>query len=63
MKYKNISFLASSTDEAQAAVATLRARYGHVPEGEADAIVALGGDGFMLSTLHATQDLPRRFMV
>lgn len=58
MNYKNISFLASSTDEAQAAAENLRARYGHVPEGEADVIVALGGDGFMLSTLHATQNLP-----
>ncbi len=56
MNYKNISFLASNVDVAQTAAATLRARYGHVPAAEADVIVALGGDGFMLSTLHETQD-------
>ncbi len=31
--------------------------YGDVPQAEADVIVALGGDGFMLQTLHATQGL------
>lgn len=54
---RNISFLASDAPIAQDAQARLSARYGqHVPE-ESDVIVALGGDGFMLSTLHATQDL------
>ena len=57
MNYKNISFLASSSDEAQAALEMLRGRYGHVSPQEADVIVALGGDGFMLSTLHETQEL------
>ncbi|SFR04648.1 NAD kinase [Poseidonocella sedimentorum] len=53
-----IAFLASDTPIAQAAKATLEARYGaSQPEG-ADVIVALGGDGFMLQTLHATQDNP-----
>lgn len=33
-------------------------RYGDVPQDRADVIVALGGDGFMLHTLHSTQDLP-----
>ena len=33
-------------------------RYANVPPAEADVIVALGGDGFMLETLHATEDLP-----
>ena len=38
---------------AQEAIAELRARYGDAgPEG-ADIVVALGGDGFMLQTLHA----------
>ena len=32
-------------------------RFGHAPEDEADVIVALGGDGFMLHTLHRTQAL------
>jgi NAD+ kinase len=39
--------------EAQAGLAALQARYAHVPPEEADVIVALGGDGFMLETLHA----------
>ncbi len=57
MKYRKISFLASDAPEAQEALATLRARYGHVPPEEADVIVALGGDGFMLRTLHAVMEL------
>lgn len=57
MNYKNISFLSSSSDEATDAVEILRGRYGHVAQEDADVIVALGGDGFMLSTLHATQNL------
>lgn len=38
--------------QAQAAGDRLRARYEHVPPEEADVIVALGGDGFMLRALH-----------
>ena len=37
---------------------TLIARFGNVDEKDADVIVALGGDGFMLATLHRTQSLP-----
>jgi NAD+ kinase len=51
-KYDRIAFAASGTPEAQAALERLAKRYGNVPEAEADAIVALGGDGFMLQTLH-----------
>jgi NAD+ kinase len=47
-----ISFTASDRPEAQEALARLAARYGDVPETEAQVIVALGGDGFMLETLH-----------
>ena len=36
----------------------LHARYEHVPPDEADVIVALGGDGFMLETLHARIERP-----
>ena len=47
-----IAFLASHTADAQAALAALGQRYGaHAPEA-ADVLVALGGDGFMLQTLH-----------
>lgn len=54
----NISFLASSAPIAQTGRAALIGRYGDTPPEQADVIVALGGDGFMLQTLHATQALP-----
>lgn len=43
--------------EAQAALQHLRARYNDVGREKADIIVALGGDGFMLQTLHAFRGL------
>ncbi|MFS8136719.1 MAG: NAD kinase [Thermomonas sp.] len=47
-----IALLASPTDDAQAALATLGKLHGlHAPQ-DADVVVALGGDGFMLQTLH-----------
>ncbi|MFN3647679.1 MAG: NAD kinase [Gemmobacter sp.] len=54
---RTIAFRASPADQAQAALADLTARYGQSPDFAADVIVALGGDGFMLETLHATQSL------
>ena len=53
-----IAFAASAAPIAQAAKAGLTRRYGDHSEDGADVIVALGGDGFMLATLHRTQDLP-----
>lgn len=47
-----LCFVTSSTDEANAAAAQLRARYGDHPLEEAEVVVALGGDGLMLQTLH-----------
>ena len=38
--------------DADAAAASLRARYGHVEIAAASVVVALGGDGLMLQTLH-----------
>ncbi|PQO24296.1 NAD kinase [Rhodobacteraceae bacterium WD3A24] len=55
---KKIAFVASDVAEAREAHAALVARYGDAPLEKADVIVALGGDGFMLQTLHRTQDLP-----
>lgn len=52
MNDKKIAFLASSSNDAQAALKDLSSRYPHVAPEEADAIVALGGDGFMLRILH-----------
>ena len=54
---KRIAFTASRADVAQTARAALVTRYGNVEMDEADVIVALGGDGFMLQTLHETQRL------
>lgn len=52
MSTPRLALLGSPTDEAQAALAALRKLHGtHAPE-EADVVVALGGDGFMLQTLH-----------
>ncbi|WP_299813578.1 NAD kinase [uncultured Jannaschia sp.] len=53
-RVKNIAFLASTTPEAQSARERLVARYGQAPVESAAIIVALGGDGFMLETLHGT---------
>ncbi|MCB1607307.1 MAG: NAD kinase, partial [Xanthomonadales bacterium] len=50
--YERICFVASRITPAQEALATLTSRYGNFPADEAEAIVALGGDGFMLQTLH-----------
>ncbi|WP_292289606.1 NAD kinase [Marivita sp.] len=52
-----IAFAASNAPIAQAAKAGLTRHYGDHAEAGADVIVALGGDGFMLATLHRTQDL------
>ncbi len=51
-RFSKIAFVASETDEAQAALTELATRYGNVPAEKADAIVALGGDGLMLQTMH-----------
>jgi NAD+ kinase len=49
---KPTALLASPGEAAQAAEALLRDRYSFVPLEEAEQIVALGGDGFLLQTLH-----------
>ena len=46
-----IAFVASNSSDAQEALSDLSKRYPHVPPEDADIIVALGGDGFMLSIL------------
>ena len=47
-----IAFVASQTEEAQAIRAALAQRHGDAALEDAEVIVALGGDGFMLRTLH-----------
>ena len=54
-----ISFLSSGAAEANAARESLIARYGDCPPEAADVIVALGGDGLMLQTLHRFMDAPK----
>ena len=49
--YKRIAFVASTVPEAQRARRRLAQRYGDARPETADVIVALGGDGLMLSTL------------
>ena len=50
---KRLHFFASDAPDAQAALALMRARYEDAGAEDCDVIVALGGDGFMLQTLHA----------
>jgi NAD+ kinase len=52
MNYQHVHFIASTSAPAQSAMRTLARRYGQSELGAADVIVALGGDGFMLRTLH-----------
>ncbi len=47
-----LAFVAAETADAQAARARLVERHGGVPAAEADVVVALGGDGFLLETVH-----------
>jgi len=56
MTFKTIGFVAARNAEAQSALERLTARYDHVDPDEADVVVALGGDGFMLRALHMTMD-------
>src|ERR1700693_5554623 len=51
-RFQHIAFVAGSTPEAREAYERLQARYGNVEPKAADVIVALGGDGLMLQTLH-----------
>jgi NAD+ kinase len=50
-KFERIGFLAADTPEAAVAMHRLTALYGSAEPGEADVIVALGGDGLMLQAL------------
>lgn len=57
---QSVCFLSSTAPEALAAQAELIGIYGQAPQAEADVIVALGGDGFMLQTLHSTMNSGKR---
>lgn len=51
-KIEKLALAVSPTDKARATAAKLAQSHDFVPFAEADAIVVLGGDGFMLQTLH-----------
>ncbi|WP_437441227.1 NAD kinase [Sphingomonas morindae] len=54
-----LALVASPTPAAQQAAATFAQRYEFVPLDEADIVIALGGDGFLLQTLHTMLDRHR----
>ncbi|MBJ6124937.1 NAD kinase [Microvirga splendida] len=51
-RFNNIAFVASAAPDAQSALQVLQDRYANVSPELADVIVALGGDGLMLQSLH-----------
>jgi NAD+ kinase len=51
-RFNNIAFVASAAPDAQSALQDLKDRYPNTAPEEADVIVALGGDGLMLQSLH-----------
>lgn len=54
--FRRITFVASDHDAARESLKRLTDQYGNLPPEEADAIVVLGGDGFMLETVHTFMD-------
>jgi NAD+ kinase len=57
--FAKLALLVSDSDKAQAAAEPFPALGGWTPMEEADAVVVLGGDGFMLSVLHAMLESER----
>lgn len=51
-EFARLALLVSPTDRAQEAGDVLRQSRDWVPLEEAQAVVVIGGDGFMLQTLH-----------
>ena len=56
---QTIAFRSSGATGSQRSARRLTALYGDSPLEEADVIVALGGDGLMLQTLHMTMKAPK----
>lgn len=57
---ESLAFIAADTEAAQTAAARLAALYGQAEIADADTIVALGGDGFMLQAIHRNMGKGRR---
>ena len=51
-RFNSIAFVASAAPDAQGALKILQDRYANAVPEQADVIVALGGDGLMLQSLH-----------
>jgi NAD+ kinase len=51
-EFSKLALLASNTPQAREAAAELERQYDFVPIAEAEAIIVLGGDGYMLQVLH-----------
>ena len=58
-----LALAASSSPQAQAAAVELRQRYEWVDPSQAELVVAIGGDGFLLQTLHQMLDRHRALPV
>ncbi|MFO1154540.1 MAG: NAD kinase [Rhodospirillales bacterium] len=56
MPFRSVAFVASEHDDARTARDRMQLAYRHTSPERADVIVALGGDGFMLETLHRYMD-------
>src|SRR5574338_737372 len=52
MPFRSVAFVSSEHEDARRARERMQAAYRHTSPERADVIVALGGDGFMLETLH-----------
>src|SRR3984893_15119768 len=60
-RYDRIAFVASAGAEAQQALAQLVELYGNHDPADADVVVALGGDGMILQTLHQHMSSEKQF--
>ena len=60
---RKLALAASPAPAAQEAAQELKRRYEWVPASEAEIMIALGGDGFLLQTLHAMLDRHRALPV
>ena len=57
MKFKKPNFIADNTEDAINSLKTIKEKYQFFSQSEADIIVVLGGDGFMLDILKKHQNL------
>ena len=57
MTFSRVAFVAADAPPAHEALKVLAQRYGQYKPEEADVIVALGGDGFMLEAIHNYMEL------